>query len=120
VDHPLCSQPSGSRQAIFLSYAHVDNTDIARALARDLSTVGFRVNADWELLHGLSWSKQLEEALDQSDVVVALLSRASVNSHFCRSEHIRALRKDKRIVPVQIAGNLEPPLSDTEIRPAVL
>jgi hypothetical protein len=112
--------------SIFISYAHKDGTDLARTLHDDLKASGYEVWLDRSrLTGGASWSADIEEALDRSDVVLALLSHGSFQSDICRGEQLRALRMGKRVIPLMLADEADRPLfletrqysSSTPLRP---
>ena len=66
---------------VFISYAHKDGRDLAFQLQKDLRGKGFSVWLDEARIKGgASWSVEIEKALDQSDVVLALMSAASFSS----------------------------------------
>jgi hypothetical protein len=97
--------------SIFISYAHKDGADLARTLHDDLKASGYEVWLDRSrLTAGASWSADIEEALDRSDVVLALLSHGSFESDICRGEQLRALRMGKRVIPLMLADEADRPL----------
>jgi hypothetical protein len=93
---------------IFLSYARHDAAPLAQHLARDLPDTWL------DTLHiggGTVWSEEIEKLLDHPDtIVIALLSPASFASEICRAEHLRALRRGCRLIPVLAAPNANRPL----------
>jgi hypothetical protein len=54
----------------------------------------------------VTWTKEIEEALDRAEVVIALLTAGSYASEICRAEQLRALRHGKVVIPIraQAAG----------------
>lgn len=96
---------------VFISYARRDGRDLALRLKQDLVTVGHSVWLDTaEIEGGSSWSSEIEAAIEQCDIAVALLSHASFISEICRAEQLRALRKGKPVIPVLVQPNAERPL----------
>ena len=96
---------------IFISYARDDSRDIAMRLHADLASAGHDVWLDLsEIEIGASWSRDIEEAIETSEIVLALLSAGSYVSEICRAEQLRALRKGKRIIPVLVQTDADRPL----------
>lgn len=99
------------RKRIFISYAHTDAAELAQALHRDLAPAGYDVWLDTTALKGgSSWSADIERVLDGTEIVLALLTRASFTSEICRAEQLRALRKGKCLIPVLAQINADRPL----------
>ncbi len=79
--------------SIFVSYAHED-ADLAHGFARAMEAEGARVWLDQgELLIGDSLIERISEAIAEFDFVAALVSRASVESNWCRKEIALAMSK---------------------------
>jgi hypothetical protein len=104
--------------SIFLSYADADKP-LAHALGDGLRDHGCRVWTDRvELRVGDFLIERISEAIDRADFVVILVSRASVDSDWCRKElslamngEIRARRV--RVLPLRIDRTPMPePLRD--------
>lgn len=96
---------------IFISYARVDARDIAIRLRDDLRAVGYDTWLDLsEIEGGSSWSREIEEAIEHCDLGLALLSQGSYVSEICRAEQLRVIRKGKRIIPLLVQPDAEPPL----------
>ncbi len=88
--------------SIFISYARRDATELARRLHRDLSLRGFEVCLDTrEIRGGAIWTKEIEQALEGAEVVLALLTAGSYVSEICRAEQLRALRYGKCVIPLR-------------------
>ena len=86
---------------IFISYARQDGRELALRLQDDLRRDGHHVWLDTsDISGGASWSREIEEAIERCDIELALLSAGSFRSEICRAEHLRALRKGKRVVPL--------------------
>jgi hypothetical protein len=80
------SPGSGHLATVFLSYTHADKP-LARALRDGLVANGCRVWIDeGELRLGDSLLESVSEALGQVDFVVALVSKDSIKSNWCRKE----------------------------------
>lgn len=96
---------------IFISYARIDSRVLALKLQQDLTDQGYTVWLDTnEIGGGASWSLEIERAIDTSDYALALLSKGSFESEICRAEQMRALRKNKNIIPVMVHSGAERPL----------
>ncbi len=96
---------------LFISYAHADGAVLASRLADDLHASGFTTWWDQQrLTPGAHWTTDIEVAIDQADVIVALLSEGSYHSDICRAEQLRALRKGKRVIPVMLQKDAELPI----------
>lgn len=92
---------------VFLSYARKEQL-LAEQVAKLLAERGIKVLEDRSELHaGDDWAKSVEQALRQSDSMIALLTPHSFSSSFVRSELGHALFDDRfkhRVLPVLI-GN---------------
>jgi WD40 repeat protein len=96
---------------IFVSYAHSDGADLARRLVDDFQRAGLHAWLDTSrLVGGACWTTEIEQAIDESQVVIALLTNGSYNSDICRAEQLRALRKHKHVIPVLARQGSEIPL----------
>jgi hypothetical protein len=96
---------------LFISYAHCDGVKLAQRLQSDLETSGREVWLDRKrLAAGASWSVEIEQAIDRCEIVIALLSAGSFASDICRPELLRALRREKRVVVLMLAQDVDRPL----------
>jgi len=96
---------------IFISYAHRDGADLAARLYSDLQTQGFDAWLDrLRLKGGDIWTKEIEDALDRAEVVLALLSDGSFHSDTCRAEQSWSLDKGKCVIPVRVQRDCPVPL----------
>jgi hypothetical protein len=86
---------------IFISYASVDRP-FARRLADALRACGWSVWWDYgNLRGGQHFHRTIEEAIHDARVVIAVWSKASVESRWVRDEATLALEEDK-LVPLRI------------------
>lgn len=96
---------------IFISYGRKDARELAIRLRDDLMAVGYSVWLDLdEIPGGADWSQQIENAIEHSHIMLALLSPASYHSQWCRAEQLRATRKGKRLIPLLAVAGAEVPL----------
>lgn len=96
---------------IFISYARDDAMDIALKLRNDLSAAGHDTWLDLaEIAAGASWARDIEEAIEGCDVTLTLLTHGAYASDICRGEQLRALRKQKRVIPILIHQDADRPL----------
>lgn len=97
---------------IFISYGRADGRELALRLRDDLQRIGHNVWLDLdEIPGGADWSQRIEDAIEHCDVTLALMSRASFDSQWCRAEQLRALRKGKRVIPLRLQATAEIPLA---------
>jgi HJR/Mrr/RecB family endonuclease len=102
---------------VFLSYSREDK-DTARYIADALKRSGVSTWFDeWELQVGDSIVEHVEQAVASSDIVLVLLSPASVSSRWIQAEWSAAFARELndraiRIIPVLIADcEIPPPFS---------
>jgi WD40 repeat protein len=62
------------------------------------------------LTGGASWTVEIEQALDHSQFVLAILSRGSYRSDTCRAEQLRSLRRGKCVIPLLAQVDAERPI----------
>jgi hypothetical protein len=96
---------------LFISYAHKDGAELAGRLKTDLERRGYETWLDCSrLAASASWSVSIEQALDKSNAVLALLSPGSFSSDVCRGEQLRALRLGKRVIPLLLTNDADRPV----------
>ena len=103
---------SNKHTKIFLSYAYKDTQDIACKLYFDLKESGYDVWIDKILIiEGKSREEQIEQAILESKIFIALLSPCAVRrpDGVCLDEISIARYNSKRIIPIMIL-NCRPPL----------
>lgn len=93
--------------SIFLSYSHEDRKRAER-IAKSLESAGHQVWWDQHIRAGSRFSKDINQALKRSDLVVVLWSEASVESIWVQDEAAHG-RDNRRLVPVLI-DKVDPPL----------
>jgi predicted nucleotide-binding protein len=92
---------SRTGQRVFVSYSNSDQ-EYAAGIFREMATSGMSVWTDNELMVGSDWATEIEDALEESDVVVILVSPNSVASEWVNFELGFALSAAKKVVPVLI------------------
>lgn len=98
--------------SVFISYARSDGLALASRLREALDEVGHRTWMDVDaILGGDAWAAAIEQAIDECDVTLALISDGSYRSEMCRAEQTRTLRKHKRLIPVLVYPRAERPLT---------
>ncbi len=101
----------GKNFGIFISYARRDGADLAQRLQRDLAAQGFDPWLDTQRLGGsVTWTTEIERAIDRAQVVLALITPGSYLSEICRSEQLRSLRKGKCVIPLLAQSKSDIPL----------
>jgi len=99
---------------VFISYSREDS-EAANALADTLSKAGVSVWLDRQAIReGDAFDTQIEEAIAQTRVVIAIWSAHSVKSHWVRAEAAYALGKHK-LLPISLDQS-EPPLQFLHIQ----
>lgn len=90
---------------IFISYAH-ENKDFVDRLAIQLVNQNIHVWLDrWELSLGDSVIEKVQEAVDGSSALLVILSKASVQSEWCKKELTSGLLREleeKRVVVMPV------------------
>jgi WD40 repeat protein len=90
-----------SFQDVFISYGRADSKAFAAKLNRRLVELGFTVWFDFDDIPlGVDYQKQIDDGIEKSDNFLFLISPHSVNSPYCRLEIERALKHNKRIIPI--------------------
>ena len=109
--HPRTDRPKITTR-VFISYARKDGRELALRLYANLARVrGFRPWLDTsKIVGGEDWARAIEHEIDGCDALLAVLTHGSIASPICRGEHLRALRKDKRLIPVLGQPNADRPL----------
>jgi WD40 repeat protein len=91
------------RKRVFISYARKDAARLATMLQQGLEQDHDVWLNNNRTPGGATWTVEIEKAIDNCDVLLALLSPASHVSGICRAEQLRALRCGKRVISVLAA-----------------
>ena len=90
---------------IFISHANKDR-DLARTLASQLVQAGFDVwNPEEEIGPGDNWARKIGQALDECDLMIALVTRGSLELDSLRRDIEYALTSqnyERRLIPVLV------------------
>lgn len=101
---------------LFISYAFSDKA-FALKLAEDLRNAGIKVWIDSEYLKpGQNINEGILHAIEESEIILVLLSKESINSQWVISEAALALSdENKRVIPIFLQKNIEIPFLLKEI-----
>src|SRR5271157_2394893 len=103
--------PPSEQPRVFLSYARKDGAALAQRLQKDLKEQGFDAWLDTQRIGGgATWTTEIEHALDEAEFVLAPMTSGSYVSEICRAEQLRALRKDKCVIPLKAQPGADVPL----------
>jgi hypothetical protein len=94
-------KPRKNKWQVFISYSSV-NKKFANEVRKKIENNGIKVWMDEKLLGGDNWRKEIETALKASDIVLILLDKNSVQSHYITYEWAFALghKGEKMIIPL--------------------
>lgn len=88
-------------QDAFISYGRADSRAFAAKLHRRLVSAGLTVWFDYEDIPlGVDYQKQIDDAIHKADNFLFIISPHSVNSSYCLLEVERAVKYNKRIIPL--------------------
>lgn len=92
---------------LFISYSH-DDHDLALRLTQHLSSLSHQGLATWtdrRIPAGADWEDEISEAIETTDIALALISPSFIGSQYCISTEWQLLnerRKDGKVVLVPI------------------
>ena len=99
-----------AQKRVVVSYARRDAARFATLLQQTLQP-DCDVWLDTKRIEGgASWTVEIEDAIDNCDVLLALLTSGSYSSDICRAEQLRALRRGKRVIPLLVQRDADRPL----------
>ncbi|MCW9038356.1 toll/interleukin-1 receptor domain-containing protein [Altibacter sp.] len=89
-----------NKHHVFFSYSR-ENSDFVLELAKKLRNAGAQVWLDQlDIKTGERWDRSIEQALSASDVLMVVLSKASVESNNVMDEVSYALEEGKKVLPI--------------------
>lgn len=89
------------KRKLFISYSR-DDIEYASKLVDSLRKVGFEVWFDANIRTGDEWDDAIEQEIKNSDAMVLILSKSSVNSNNVKDEMSFAMQLNKGINPIKI------------------
>ena len=103
---------SSKVKQIFLSHEKNDIflNELARALLHEFNNRGYKVWSEKYLSPGNEWVGEINEALEKSDFMIALLDQHSFSSKYVRNELQYALFNDNyknRLLPILVRESKE-------------
>lgn len=94
---------------VFISYSR-DDAEVAHQVTEILERGGHRPWIDNQLVPGQRWKDKIEQAINDCDAFLFLLSPRALNSEYCQWEYSVAVEKQKPVFPVLIKpGELKYP-----------
>ncbi|MCD4687379.1 MAG: toll/interleukin-1 receptor domain-containing protein [Anaerolineae bacterium] len=88
---------------VFISYSH-DDSAYAIQLVHALQVAGFEVWFDEQIEYGDAWWPVIEQAIQECDAIIALMSPAGKKSRWVQCEIMLAVELHKPSFPVLLAG----------------
>ena len=82
---------------IFISYSHKDS-DFVIPVIGELKRCGFNVWYDSGIEAGSEWTEYIAEKIEESAVVLVMLSKSALESHNCRREINFAIEEKKEML----------------------
>lgn len=107
--HPVVPEKPGNslsnhtqpQQQVFISYSREDWDSFVASLAVRLRMNGFAIWVDQEFIAGGDdWMDNVSKALDESAVMVLIMSPDAMKSRYVRMEYRYFFNKDKPIIPI--------------------
>jgi hypothetical protein len=84
---------------IFISYSRKDS-EFMTEFSKKLRDAGANLWSDKQIVPGGLWDNSIETALKTCDIIIVLISKASVNSNNVMDEVSYALEENKKVIPV--------------------
>ena len=108
----------GKENYIFISYAHADREEVFKLLS-EFEEKGYRFWYDDGIAPGSEWPEDIAQHLNNSYVVMAIITPRSVNSVNCKREINYALAQNKHFLSVilektEMSAGLEMQLSSQQ------
>jgi hypothetical protein len=107
---------SGTPVSVFISYSREDSSFVDR-LEADLQARTFRTWVDRRRLEGgQDWLDKIQQAIEQCDVLLVVLSPPAVASEYVRMEYRHARHKGKLVIPLDYKDCKEVPMDLNHIQ----
>ena len=89
---------------IFISHNHNDDPFVSK-LAQDLTEYGLKTFVDHvDIKFGKDWTNKVQQALDDCDQMIAVISDQSRDSRNCTDEWAYFIQEKKEVIPVLLTG----------------
>ena len=95
---------------VFISYKREDSTDFSRRLRDDIGRRGHEPWLDDQIAPAQLWTEVIEQAIDGSQAVLAVLSANYHLSRVARMEIERAFKNNTPLLPLLVAAGSSTPL----------
>lgn len=99
VSYPSLAKSRKQEPYAFMLYAH-PNAKQVTALSDAMRVAGFRVWQDTELRAGDDWTSQIMESLSGASCCIVCVTKAFLESNWCKKELGYALKKGIPLVPI--------------------
>ena len=94
------------KKYIYISYSHA-NADIAETIIAEMneqfkktSKYRFELFTADSVSYGYNMEKTIESYIEQSDIIIVIVSQNYINSTWCKKEFMNCMGKGKTIIPV--------------------
>jgi predicted nucleotide-binding protein len=91
------------KKKIFISYSSEDRK-YAERIAKKLEKADVTVWTDSKIPAGVEWAKVIQKSLNESSLVIVLVSDSWINSEWAAFELGAAYGKGKKIVPILLTN----------------
>lgn len=96
---------------IFISYARSDGSEVAGQLETALHESHHEPWLDKPNIEaGKDWSYEIEKAIGECTILLAVLTKGAYNSNICRGEQVFALEHGKRVIPLLVHADADRPI----------
>jgi TIR domain len=102
--------------SIFISYARAESAFVDK-LEAEIKLYGFTVWVDRSKLHaGQEWIDKIENAINECDVLIVVISPQSINSKYVKMEYRYASKNGKKIIPLLSTSCPQIPIDLTNLQ----
>ncbi len=89
---------------VFISYAHEDGDPYRKAIINLLQENGFQDDDYWydkrDITVGEEWRSEIDKALNESFLVIIVLTKGAIKSHSVTYEWSRAIGDEIKVIPI--------------------